>query len=236
MSEEITRLEAASTIYRSLSYCLQESELGISKKIEELSQKIKNPQALAELKSAHIRLFKRFPGELGDNLLQQEETVSDFKSLINNMNDYVFKILFKVIINQLNISSTDIGGDSMKIYARNFRDFCEFKETYGVSSEIDNPAYWIFTGKWNNNRDSTENKLIYPITKTKKIMPRYFFIFDFITESRNLTHEDIGDLESSKQDLITGLVTPGNYFTFSSIYLLSLYAFDEVLDLMIKYL
>ncbi len=153
-----------------------------------------------------------------------------FVDIVSALNDAVFKRVFKVILNKLNIDiDPKEKGDRMSIYAKNFTIFCKYKDMYKETvGRLQNPGIIMSGVKLDKNLFST-------LKKYDAVNPRFFFIFDFLSDERDKHHDPIKKRYSST-DLITNKKSPGGFLVIFNIFLLSLYAFDELLDLMIKYL
>tara|TARA_Y100000310_G_scaffold268793_1_gene281574 strand:+ start:4532 stop:5359 length:828 start_codon:yes stop_codon:yes gene_type:complete len=258
-------------VFNVIEYCAEIATKKLTPKIMKISRKIKNEQAKKNLLSAQRNLVGRLNDDgslsmgkiinsMADPVMQQEEGVDDFKGLIGDLNNFTFNTIFKVIKATLGVKTLEKGKDRMSVYAQNFLLYCKYKKIYNDEEKLVDPANCIFNSTWRekidraeklfigNAKNKNEFAILNPLQWDSCIQPKYFFIFDFISDSRNLQHEDIENPpdeknnselkngETNTKDILTNEIVPGNYFTFSSIYILSIYALDELLDLMIEYL
>jgi len=235
-----------------IKYCAERAYDKIQEKIEALKEKIQNEQVIKELrKRAELLIgtkntdsYKRKINPIFKNLKNYFNIDTEDENLIDmiylDLDANFFKPIFRTILRLLGIPRTL--GDNLCVYGKNFVLYCNYLR-YRESGEIDelkggDPASLIMRGEaWRDgNNKETMKRLDKKVQKDyEAIKPRFFFIFEYLTDIRN-KKKDEGRFFPLPKDVITHKHTHISYFAFASMYIFCIYAFDELLDLMVKYL
>ena len=217
----------------SVSYPIFENKIDTFEKKNNI-----NENFIIRLRDYNKSLTRKLPNSISEDAVQNEILLEEYNDFISSINNSVLKRIFELIILHLDVDPSNIGGDNVSVYAESFKLYCSYKEynkKNNNSSLVAKPAESIFTGSW-RTRGTEENNKIFPISldcKNGKIIDfQHLGWITGITEARNVYNHS----HKFEKDLLTGQIRKGNLIYLSSIYVATVYVFDEILDLMIKYI
>ena len=171
----------------------------------------------------------------------------DFLKLAHQITTDVFRELLLIVWNSLEVPTSGINA---KLMVKNFVDFCKIRKSLGLklmeeicqdtgltAQKIIYEGLWW---DWEDSKDKSKSSVHSAFKKARDhrdtravVRSKYLGILSYAGGVRD-TNEHRGRLACT--DVVTNTDEDGSYIAMFSLWILSLYALDELLDLVAEYL
>lgn len=241
--------EAKEQAMRTVEFCRDQCKEQLQNKFDKALSKF--PEAIhRQLKVAHRTIVQDIPHEMRQNM--SDSGPKDYLNFTHRLGIDVFREFMAMVWDKLGkpISKEK---HNLSGLVDDFVLFCKVKVKLGSWSpkeraqiNIGDLGKYCYGRDWRSWRYSDDdykkmvNKLLFRTDEDKSLVTTVrsnyletMKVINLVTSSRNL-NEHIDKV--TMKDILTGETEEGSFFTITSVYLISLYSYDEILDLINTYL